>query len=362
MSKNITPKHRAPAFLVTIDTECDNAWAREHSITTRNAAFLPRFQALCERHGLRPTYLVNWEMATSPVFQEFGKDLLARGAGEIGMHLHGWNSPPVVPLTEDDYLHHPYLIEYPEHLLREKVKVMTFTLENVFGVKMLSHRAGRFGFNSAYARALVEHGYRVDCSVTPHVSWAPYKGSPKGNGGPDFSNFPDSAYFLDLTDISRAGSSPLLEVPVTVAAPHFCWVARAIRATLDTHWLGAKVAHRLFPRQAWLYPWGNNHRPLPGLIRAALRQGWNYAEFMIHSSELMPGGSPHFPTPASVEALYDTLESLFSLVAGSFVGFTLQEYYERFCQARASRSVPDDGVASSERVGAVLSGPWSGTR
>src|SRR5580704_1154121 len=136
MKADTTPGKRPPAFLVTIDTECDNAWARSYSITTRNASGLPRFQALCERYGVRPTYLTNWEIATSPTFREFGRDILARGAGEIGMHLHAWNSPPIVPLTEDDYVHHPYLIEFPKELLREKVKVMTFTLEDAFEEKI----------------------------------------------------------------------------------------------------------------------------------------------------------------------------------------------------------------------------------
>ena len=44
-----------PAFLVTIDTEGDDLWSRPREIGTRNAAFLPRFQALCEAHGLKPT-------------------------------------------------------------------------------------------------------------------------------------------------------------------------------------------------------------------------------------------------------------------------------------------------------------------
>jgi hypothetical protein len=330
MSASPTPGKPKPAFLVTIDTECDNSWARSHAVTTRNAAFLPRFQALCDRYRLRPAYLTNWEMATDPAFQEFGRDLLARGAGEIGMHLHAWNSPPVVPLTEDDYLHHPYLVEYPGHLLREKVKVMTATLEDVFGVKMLSHRAGRFSFDTVYARALVEHGYRVDCSVTPNVSWKGYKGDPNGNGGTDFSACPESAYFLDPDDIRRPGASPLLEVPVTVTAPHVSRAGRIARTILETNWLGAKVARRLYPRCAWLYPKGNNHRALPGLLRAALVNGRDFAEFMIHSSELMPGGSPRFPTARSIENLYDTLEALFSFARQDFAGLTLSEYYVRF--------------------------------
>src|SRR6266478_50265 len=95
------------AFIITIDTEGDNMWSRPHEITTRNADYLPRFQSLCERYDFRPVYLVDYEMAISPTFVEFGRDVLVRDAGEIGMHLHAWNSPPLVPLTVDDFRFQP---------------------------------------------------------------------------------------------------------------------------------------------------------------------------------------------------------------------------------------------------------------
>jgi hypothetical protein len=69
-----------PAFLVTIDTEGDDLWSRPREIGTRNAAFLPRFQALCEEHGLKPTWLVNHEMALCRVFQRFARAVLVRSA------------------------------------------------------------------------------------------------------------------------------------------------------------------------------------------------------------------------------------------------------------------------------------------
>src|SRR5438552_1378607 len=176
------PQTSQPCFLITLDTEGDNLWARPREITTRNAAFLWRFQGLCERYELKPTYLTNYEMAQSPNFQEFARDVLRRRTGEIGMHLHAWNSPPLQPLTDDDYRYQPYLIEYPESVIREKVDFLTKLLEDTFGVKMSSHRAGRRGMNEAYARILVEQGYRVDCSVSPHVSWRRIKGNPRGAG------------------------------------------------------------------------------------------------------------------------------------------------------------------------------------
>src|ERR1700704_5866598 len=153
------------AFIITIDTEGDDFWGRPREITTRNAEYLPRFQALCERFRFKPVYLTNYEMAMSDVFVEFARDVVARGAGEVGMHLHAWNSPPLVPLTSDDFHHQPYLIEYPDAVMKEKIKLMTQLLQERFGQPIASHRAGRFGFDGRYAAMLLEQGYRVDCSV-----------------------------------------------------------------------------------------------------------------------------------------------------------------------------------------------------
>lgn len=129
------------------------------------------------------------------------------------MHLHAWNSPPTEPLTADDWRHKPYLIEYSDAMMREKVDYMTRLLEDTFQTKMVSHRAGRWAFDERYARLLVEYGYQVDCSVTPRVNWKTAKGAPQGDGRDDYRRFPQHAYFLDENDISREGHSPLLEVP-----------------------------------------------------------------------------------------------------------------------------------------------------
>ena len=106
-------------------------------------------------------------MAICPVFQWFRRDVLRRGTAEIGMHLHAWNSPPIVPLTADDYGCMPFLIEYQVDVMREKIVYMTSLLRDTFECQITSHRAGRWGFNGVYARILQDCGYRVDCSVTP---------------------------------------------------------------------------------------------------------------------------------------------------------------------------------------------------
>lgn len=327
------------AFLITIDTEGDDLWSKPREITVRNAEALPRFQERCETYRLKPTYLVNWEMANCDVFVEFARDALARDTAEIGMHLHAWNSPPLAPLTDDDFTHQPYLFEYPAALMREKIKVITDTLESVFGVKMLSHRAGRWGLDAAYVEALVDAGYRVDCSVTPHVDWRQHQGDPSGSGGPDFRSFPGSAYLMDRDSLSHPGSSPLLQVPMTIVSRYASPWTESLRGGLRRIPYVGKHLIWTLPRYWWLRPNGRNGSMLRSILSIAQEQRRDYVEFMLHSSELMAGGSPTFRTPQSIDALYRDLDALFDAARGGWTGMTLSEYRDAFDLARQSQSL-----------------------
>ena len=119
-------------FIITLDTEGDNAWDRRSITTVENAKYLPRFQKLCDKYNFKPTYLTNYEMAKSKHFIELGKSIISDNRGEIGMHLHAWDSPPDYSLTDKDWHHHPYLIEYPQDILIKKIKYMTTLLEDTF--------------------------------------------------------------------------------------------------------------------------------------------------------------------------------------------------------------------------------------
>lgn len=310
-----------PAFLITLDTEGDNLWRnRSGKVTTRNVQFLPRFQALCEKYGFKPTWLTNYEMASDAAYVEFGRDLLARGQGEIGMHLHAWYSPPEYALTDDDWRYQPYLIEFPENILRDKVAYMTDLLESAFQQKMTSHRAGRWAFDEVYARALIDNGYLVDCSVTPRVDWCNSSGAPQGKGGTDYSRFPDHAYYLDVHDISRAGDSPLLELPMSIQYRYGTFTNQLKKVWNDVR--GKKRG----PSVNWLRPVGGNVAQMKQVVEQTLSQGNDYVEFMLHSSEFMPDGSPTFKNEADIERLYDDLEQLFSWLQSRTQGMTLTEY------------------------------------
>ena len=312
-----------PAFIITIDTEGDNLWQNHRQIKTENARFLPRFQSLCEKFGFKPVWLTNYEMAVDPAYVAFAKDVIARGQGEVGMHLHAWNSPPEFDLTGDDWRWQPYLIEFPDAVLRDKVVFMTQLLEETFQTKMRSHRAGRWAFDSRYAKLLIELGYQVDCSVTPRVNWRNAKGAPQGNGGTDFQHFPDHAYFMDENAIHQPGNSSLLEVPMSIQYKHPAWL-NSVKQSYDR----IRGKYRS-PSVNWLRPAGGNVAQMIAVAEKCLAQGNDYVEFMLHSSEFMPGGSPTFKDDAAIEGLYQDLEQLFAWLAQRTQGMTLAEYYQR---------------------------------
>jgi hypothetical protein len=328
----VTETGKRPTFIITIDTEGDKAWSRPDGrrVETENARFLPRFQSLCERHAFKPTYLTNHEMALDPFFIEFGRDLIRRGAGEIGMHLHAWDTPPIVPLTENDALFRPFLTEYATDVMESKIAFMTGLLENRFAVKMTSHRAGRWAFDERYARLLLKYGYTVDCSVTPGASWRTSAGAPGGHGGTDYTHFPAHWYFIDLDDISRPGNSGLLELPMSVTR------SPLHRICPRCYELGpiANMIQRFGPPIRWCRLIGKNREDVEKVIRQSIARKAPYLQWMQHSSELMPGGSPYFGDADAVERLYDDLEALFELVEKHFTGETLSACAERLAAGR----------------------------
>ncbi|VTP68619.1 Uncharacterised protein [Serratia rubidaea] len=169
---------------------------------------------------------------------------------------------------------------------------------------------------------MLEYGYQVDCSVTPRVNWQYSPGNPQGNGGTDYRAFPAHAYFIDPQNIARPGQSGLLEVPMSIQYKH-SGVMNAIKQGYDR--LRGK---RRSPSVHWLRPSGNNLDQMKRVAERSLAEGHDYVEFMLHSSEFMPGGSPTFKNEQDIEALYRDLEQFFSWMHGIAVGKTLAEYYQ----------------------------------
>ena len=54
----------------------------------------------------------------------------------------------------------------------------------------------------------------------------------------------------------------------------------------------------------------------------------DYLMFMMHSSEMMPNGSPYFKNEADIDKLYNDIEELFKYVSSlGYKGVTIHDYY-----------------------------------
>lgn len=309
-------------FIITIDAEGDNLWepvirrSGMRNITVRNAEYIERFQRLCEKYHFLPTYLVNYEMAQAEAFVGRSKEWVKDKKCEIGMHMHAWNTPPIYELPYKHGSNNPYAGEYSREILWNKLNRMTELLEKRFAIKPVSHRGGRWYIDAWYVRALGKLGYIADCSVTPGVSWDKHIGNHMY--GTDYSaDKYRGAYQLCRKNIHKSGNSGVYEVPPTIiSAP----LRRRIKKIAeDPQKIGEKLKEKI-----WLRPNGTNLNEMLYIVEKTKNR--DYIEFMLHSSELMPGGSPTFMTAKGIEKLYADLDILFSEIKRKREGITLSEY------------------------------------
>lgn len=304
-------------FIISIDTEADNQWDHGRKLTVENIKYIPRFQDLCSKYGIRPTYLVTSEVCDDVYARQLFSGYIRNDQAEIGAHLHSWTTPPFI--DKEGYrfndVNHAFAYEFPDELLFQKIKYLTRQISTSFGEHPTSFRSGRFGFNETVAKMLVMNGYLVDSSVTPYTNWNYHKGMPGGQGGPDFLDKTPFPYNYDF-DIGS-----LMEIPVTILPTKFPInrydsFARTYFGRVERSLMLKVVRRLLYQNQPlWLRPHPRMDITMfRELIDEAEKIKLPYLVMMFHSSELMPGCSIYRTDAGAIEKLYELLEEFFVLV------------------------------------------------
>lgn len=296
-------------FIITIDTEGDDLWTykKGSQVGVENIKYIPRFQELCNKFGFKPVWLTNYEMIISDDYVDMIKPYVEKGQCEIGIHIHAWNNPPLYELN-GQYNGNPYLIEYPDEVMREKFETTYNLIVDRLGVKPVSHRSGRWAMDDRYFKLLEEFDITIDCSYTPGISWLAATGETVLGG---------SDYRFVNRDAHRVGE--VLEVPATIRNYSSYYTFGTLRHMMKAILKGGNI---------WLRPALCSLTDMKKLAKdVSKEEGNDYLEFMVHSSELMPGGSPYFPTDKSIERMYKSVEKLFVFVTKlGYKGATLQDY------------------------------------
>ncbi len=318
---------------ITIDTEEDN-WGEfvRPAYTVENLTRLPRLQAIFDRWGVRPTYLVTHPVATSSVGVEVIGGFRARGACEVGTHPHPCNTPPV---EEDRTEHNSYICYLPSALQYRKIDTLTRVIEANFGVRPTSYRSGRWGFDEEIARNLVRLGYRVDTSVYPRWNWEP---------GPDFSSFTNQPFTYTFRD--SGAERRLLEVPATVdflqGMPE---VANRAFQFVNHLPVGGKLLLGGLKRvgalnRVCLSPEVAETQDMIRLARTVESRGLKVCNFFFHSPTLLEGCTPFTRTPADVDAFLARIDGFLAFAhAAGYKPVTMSELSAADVGATAERGL-----------------------
>jgi uncharacterized protein YjeT (DUF2065 family) len=292
----------APAtpFVVTVDTEEEWDWSSGYPTgpaRTENIHRLPAFQETCEGHGAAVTYFVNHAVIADSAARRIVLDLAERPRVEIGMHVHPWNTPPLQPV-ERVPMRESFIHNLPPDLARAKLDTVYETFA-ACGLKPVSFRGGRYSTGPLVQEWLRERGFVADASVLPYSHWT-------DAGAPDYRT-------RDPQPVRVAGETPLWEVPLSLGytrRPFRFWrraLAAAASAPLRSLRLVGLLSKLGVVEQAWL----NFENPLGEkmsvLIRTLRRMNMPYLCFTLHSSSLLPGGSPYAPNPAAVDRVFYTV-------------------------------------------------------
>ncbi|HTO41680.1 MAG TPA: glycosyltransferase [Rhizomicrobium sp.] len=196
------PASARPRLVVIVDAEEEFDWEApfsraNHSVKTISSQF--RAQRLFERYGVKPTYAVDYPVASQEEGYAPLRELLQAGACDIGSQLHPWVTPPH---EEQVCVKNSFAGNLPTDLERRKLEQLTEMIERNFGVRPKLYRAGRYGAGAATTKIIEDLGYEVDCSVLP--------GQPAGALGPDYSGGTARPYWIGT-------ERKVLELPVTIA-------------------------------------------------------------------------------------------------------------------------------------------------
>ena len=197
-----------------------------------------------------------------------------------------------------------YPSQLHEALLENQLRELTAAIESSLGVRPVSYRAGRHGFDTRSLRILEKLNYRVDTSVDPLFNET-------RKGGPSFAGAPVSPYWPSHDDVKIKGTSSVLEIPVSSAtAPALPKVLeRRFTSLSPIPWRG--YLKHLGLRAVWLRPSYSSIEDAKALASALVARGVPTLNMLFHSSELVPGGSPYNRNEADVNRFFESLERVF---------------------------------------------------
>ncbi|VAW92015.1 hypothetical protein MNBD_GAMMA22-2537 [hydrothermal vent metagenome] len=295
---------------ITIDTECDHDpnWVRSKPLTFNSITKgIPELlQPAFKQVGAIPTYLLTVEVMEDNDCIAALKSL--KGNYEYGTHLHAAFIEPEKKFYDYAGVDSPdFQCQYSKDVEFKKLENLTNLFIEKFGYAPSSFRAGRYGAGINTFELLEKLGYKVDTSVTPHMSWVEPKAKVNYQYAPEQPYFPKLG---SLINVDNRHNKTILEIPITV----------------KRQWLR---------QPAWFRPWFSSVEKMKEIVQYHLEHysGNEILELnmMFHSMEVIPKASPYPQSGCDVQRFIDDMCEVLSWCKGEGIEFCkTKDFYNKY--------------------------------
>jgi len=294
------PASMRPLLFLVVDTEEEFDW---NATFSRQAARVTcirevaRLQAVTARYGVKPTYVIDYPIATDPVAAGVLGALVDADACTIGAHLHPWVNPPFL---ETVCSANSYGCNLDPGLERRKITALKEAIEDRLGVDARAYKAGRYGFDPATAVTLEALGFDVDLSVNPCMDFS-------ADGGPSFTT-------LDARPLTFGRSRTLVEIPCSTGFVGMARTAGRVLHGLASTPVGTRlrlpgVLARLgVLNKVMISPEGFTLDEMRALASQLYADGVRTFSLTLHSPSLAAGHTPYAATAGDVDRLLGTID------------------------------------------------------
>lgn len=307
-----------PVLLVVVDTEEEFDWHapfERRNTSVEAMRDLAPVQALFEERGVKPTYVVDFPVASQETGARELREWSAAGRCTLGAHLHPWVSPPFdEPVTAAN----SYPGNLPAALEEAKLVRLLAEHERAFGQRPSIYKAGRYGLGANTPALLARHGLEIDLSCCAGFDLS-------ADGGPDWSAFDPEPYWF-------GPGARLLELPTTGGFVGWLGgIGRALhRAATRPPLAWARLPGILSRAGAldrlMLSPEGYEPAHHRRLVRTLLARGTRVFTFSFHSPSARPGCTPYVRDASELSRFLDSCRQFLDFFLGELGGVALSPH------------------------------------
>jgi hypothetical protein len=308
------PERAQPVMFVVIDTEEEFDWGAplsRASTSVKHLRFLSRIQSLFDRYGVRPTYVIDFPVASQADGYEPLRELVASNRCRVGAHLHPWVTPPHVETVSG---RNSFTCNLDQTLQRDKLQTLTDAIVEHLGVVPRVYKAGRYGIGDSTLPVLEDLGFDVDQSVMPHYSFT-------DEGGPSFLQMTSEPFFF-------GERRRMLELPCTCAfvgaAGPAAPLVHSLVSSPSLRWarLGGIAARLRIAERLVLSPEGFTLAEMCRLTASLLRRGVRTLTMTFHSPSIEVGHTPYVRSDRDLDEFLGRIDGFLSYFFGSLSGTT----------------------------------------